>query len=166
NPPDAADWYSGFGGADAIRLRHYRVSIDDEPVELLVIHYRREAEGAELVSSYNRLGGGGWNWIGSGGHEIAAGDLSWAVRELRLVRGDRHRLTWSWYDIGGWQTTSDMLAKGLAALNRLTGRPGDATLVALGTEYQLQPDEARARLEAFMADHPQLLAPRGLIEDQ
>jgi len=50
--------------------------------------------------------------------------------------------------------------------NRLTGRPGDATLVAVASEYTQQADEARTRLEAFVADHPQLLAPRGLIEEQ
>lgn len=164
---DEADgWYSGFERADDIRLHMYSSSNKDatEPVALLVIHYRRERQDAELITSTNRITGGGWTWLGEGRRQLQSNGME--VRELRLARGTRHRLIWSWYDIGGWQTISPAVAKGFAALKRLTGQPGDATLVAIASEYELQPQRARQRLSAFIEDHPQLLAPRALIEER
>jgi len=163
---EAGDWYAGFAGADDIELRRYRPSATAAPVAVLAIHYRRETQGKELVSSRNRLHADGWNWLGAGSYRVESADGARELRELRLRRGARHRVIWSWYDIGGWQTTSPALAKGYAVVNRLTGRPGDATLVAIASEYTLEPSEARSRLERFLAQYPQMLAPRGLIEEQ
>jgi len=163
---DPDGWYAGFAGADDVQLRHYRARDKGESVGVLVIHYRREIQGKELVSSGNRLRAEDWNWLGAGHRRLEAGNTVRAVRELRVRRGGQNRLIWFWYDIGGWQTTSPALAKGFAALNRLTGQPGDATLVAIAGGYTLQPDEARSRLQSFVADHPQLLAPRGVVEKQ
>jgi len=163
---DAEGWYTGFAGADDIELRHYRASAGEDPVAVLAIHYRRETQGKELVSSLNRLNPEGWSWLGAGRQYVESANGGREMRELRLRQGARHRLIWFWYDIGGWQTTSPALAKGFAVLNRLTGRPGDATLVAVASEHTLQADEARERLAVFVADHPQLLAPRGLIGGQ
>lgn len=162
---DAADWYTGFTGADDVRLRLYPVPEWDEPVALLVIHYRRETQGAELIGSRNHLRGDTWDWIGGGAYRLQVGDREREFRELRLRRGDRRRLLWSWYDIGGWQTTSPVLAKVYAAVKRVTGQRGDATLVALGSDYGLEPEEARKRVTAFLEHHPGLLASRALIEE-
>lgn len=158
-------WYSGFTGADDIGFQRYSTADGGAGVGLLVIHYRRESQDAELISSMNRLQDDRWNWIGAGKREIKAGNHRREVREVRLALGDRHRVIWSWYEIGGWVTTSRVIAKGFAAVKRLTGQPGDATLVALGADYSHDPKEARARLHSFLADHPRLLAPRGAIEE-
>ena len=163
---DAENWYTGFKGADDVGFRHYAKADGDDTVALLVIHYRREAQGAELITSSNRLRSAGWNWLGGGEQIVPAGDRTRDVRELRLTRPDGHRLIWFWYEIGGWQTTSPMLAKMMAAVNRLTGRRGDATWVALDTGYTMQTAEARARLTAFIADHPRVLEPGSLLKEQ
>ncbi len=157
-------WYSGFTGADDIGFRRYRTADGTAEVGVLAIHYRRESQDAELVSSLNSLQTDNWNWIGAGQRQTGVGGEQHEVRELRLARGDTDRIVWSWYEIGGWATTSGVMAKGFAAVKRLTGQPGDATLVALGTEYAHSPEEARARLRAFLQDHPRLLGPRGAIE--
>lgn len=156
-------WYEGFDGADDIGFKRYNTVGESGDVGLLVIHYRRESQGAELVSSLNSLRTDDWNWIGGGMREVQAGNQQREVRELRLGRGGNHRLVWSWYEIGGWPTTSGVMAKGFAAVKRLTGQPGDATLVALGSDYAVDPEEARARLRRFVEDHPRLLDSRGAI---
>lgn len=158
--------FSGYDGADTIRGGVYRPDGRDATVRLLAIHYRQERQGAELITSGNRLYGDGWHWIGEGGRHLAIGDRTLSVRELRVGRGGDRRLIWTWYDIGGWQTAHAGMAKGLAAVRRLGGRPGDATLVAVGAEYDTNADAARDRLRAFLEAHPGVLAPRGLVEER
>ena len=160
----AQGWYTGFDGADEIAFRRYGAVGDAGAVGLLVIHYRRESQGAELINSANTLVHEPWNWIGAGRREVRVGDAHAKVRETRLVRGDEHRIVWSWYEVGGWSTTSATAAKGLAAVQRLTARPGDATLIAVGTDYGVTPSEARGRLRRFLEAHPRLLSARGAIE--
>jgi exosortase A len=160
----ADDWYRGFEGADDIRLKMYQASSESEPVGVLVIHYRHETQGAELVNSVNQLHSDGWKWLNSGDAAMRAGEQERVVRELALVRGDNHRLLWWWYDIGGWRTTSPVMAKAYAAVKRLSGQPGDATLVALGTEYGVEAEQARSRLRGFLESYPELSAPRAVVE--
>jgi hypothetical protein len=88
------------------------------------------------------------------------------VRQLRITRGTRRQVILSWFDIGGWQTNSAAVAKGIAALKRLSARSGDATLVALAAEYDTDPAAAVDRLEAFLVAHPEIRAPRGLLVEQ
>lgn len=158
-------WYTGFSGADEVVFERYSRLNDDGHVGLLTIHYRRESQGSELINSANTLVHGSWNRVGGGRRQVQAGEYDREVRELRLVRGDAHRLVWSWYEVGGWSTTSRALAKGFAAVKRLTGQAGDATLVAVGVDYGLAPGEARERLRGFLDDHPRVLSPRGVIRE-
>ncbi|MFW5969010.1 MAG: exosortase A [Halofilum sp. (in: g-proteobacteria)] len=158
-------WYAGFSDADDIGFRRYGTAGDKQHVGLLVIHYRRESQGVELINFANSLVHDDWNWTGAGRREVQVGNDHRKVRELRLGRGDNRRIVWSWYEVGGWSTTSGAIAKGFAAVKRMTAQPGDATLIAVGTDYEVAPGEARARLRRFLKAHPQLLSPRGSLEE-
>ena len=155
-------WDPGFAGADVTRHRIYRRNGATRGVHLLVVHYRRERQGAELINDQNRLYGSEWRRVAGEVRSPGVGHLS-AIRELRLASGRENRLIWSWYDIGGWLTARPVLAKAFAALNRLSGGAGDATLVAVAADYPLRPDRARSRLRAFLAAHEKLAAPRGAV---
>lgn len=165
-PASSESWYKGFEGADEIRLDMYRASPESESVGLLVIHYRQESQGAELVNSVNQLHSDGWKWLNSSDAHTRVGDQDRTVRELVLVRGDNRRLLWWWYDIGGWRTTSPVIAKAYTAVKRLSGQPGDATLVALGTEFGVEVEQARSRLRGFLERYPELSTPRAVVEMQ
>jgi exosortase A len=158
NPPSV--WDPGFQGADTTRHRLYRRSGQDS-VHLLVIHYRRERQGAELVNNQNRLFGEEWRRLRGGTYQV--GEAGPHVRELVLTKGGDRRLVWSWYDIGGRVAVRPLVAKAYGALNRLQGGSGDASLVAVAAGFPLRPEQARERLRAFLAAHPALIEPRGAV---
>jgi exosortase A len=157
-------WQPNFRGADFTRHRVYQRNGGNGSAHLLVIHYRRERQGAELVNDRNRLYGEQWRLVGSTTRPLGIGsEASRTVRELRLSAGSDDRLVWTWYIIGGWATGRPVLAKGFTAVNRLIGRPGDATLVAVAADYDLRPEQARQRIRAFLKAHPEVAEARGLV---
>ncbi|MEF8982851.1 exosortase A, partial [Thiohalorhabdus sp.] len=56
-------WEPGFQGHDVTRHRLYRQEGDAAAVQVLVIHYRWERQGAELVNEQNRLQGEQWHRV-------------------------------------------------------------------------------------------------------
>ncbi len=154
---------TGFDGADAID--HAVYGGPSGRVSLLVVHYRKEGAGAELINSQNRLYGERWTRLGEGGHTVAVAGRTLALRELRFAGGGERRLLWTWYEVGGRQTASAPVAKLVGAFRRLTLQRGDATLVALSSAYDDQPARARRRLEAFLDEQPGVAAPRGLVRE-
>jgi exosortase A len=160
----AKPWDPDFRGADLTRHRVYQRNGGDGVAHLLIIHYRRERQGAELVNNRNRLFGEQWRLVGATKRPLGIGsETSRKVRELRLSGESNDRLVWTWYDIGGWTTGRPVLAKGFAAVNRLLGRPGDATLVAVAADFDLRPEQARERIRAFLKTHPEVAEARGLV---
>jgi exosortase A len=157
-------WDPGFQGADITRHRLYRRD-GQGPVHVLVIHYRRERQGAELVNDQNHLYGKHRQWrrVRGGLVHPGQGEDGPQVREVVLARDEVHRLVWSWYDIGGRITASPVVAKAYGALNRLLGGSGDASLVAIAADYPLRPEQAREQLRAFLAAHPGLPEGRGAV---
>jgi len=165
---DATDarWSVSFRGADVLEQASYRSTEDAAPVRLLVVHYRDEESGAELVTSNNTLYAEPWRWMAEGRREIESGDNTLTVRELRLSNRREERLVWWWYDIGGRRTVDGITAKAIGAVRQLTLQPADATLVAIAADHDGEPALARERLRAFIGAHPEVTAPRGLIEER
>jgi len=163
--PGAA-WPVRFKGADQVREAVYRRSGGDGRVRLLVVHYRRQEQGGELINAQNRLVGGAWRSRGGASvRSVAlAGGRRLALRELVLDRADgSQRLVWSWYDVAGRRLVTPARAKLRGAIQRLLGDGSAATLVALASDYQYRPGEARARLRAFLAANPGLIDGRGPV---
>jgi len=164
--PAGSAWAPRFPGADVTRQANYEGAGRPGTVRLLVIHYRREEQGAELINAQNRLFGSDWRWLGGDPERVVAGPdgQRWRMRELRLESpAGRKRVVWSWYDIGGRRLVDDTRAKLWAAANRLLGGPQDASLVALAAGYRFRAQEARQRLRGFLAAHPGLAKPRGVV---
>jgi EpsI family protein len=159
-----ADWDPKFIGADVTRHRLYAAEGASGKVHLLVVHYRRERQGAELIHSRNHLDGLEWRHVASTirSRNGSRGGIS-AVREWRLANGPDRRLIWTWYDIGGRLTPHAPAAKAYAALNRLMVQPGDATQVAVATPISGDLGQARNRLADFLHAHPRVSQSRGLV---
>jgi EpsI family protein len=157
-------WEPGFRGADQSVHRVYREGNPGVPIHVLVIHYQQERQGRELVSHMNSLHGEGWSFRGQERKHIEIAQKTLPVRELRL-RGPRgqNRLIWSWYDIGGRLTTHPWKAKLYGALNKVLGTAEDATLVAIASDFESSPGQARELLRIFIEIHSQIAEPRGVI---
>ena len=158
-------WQPRFRGADLIREAAYRRG-PTSAVDFLVVHYRRQEQGAELVNAQNRLFSGDWRWLGGDPGRVVAGPEGqrWPVRELRLQGPDgRRQLVWRWYDIGGRRLVDPTRAKLWEAAHRLLGRSGDTSLVAVAAGFRYRPEQARKQLRAFLAAHPATLRGRGVV---
>jgi EpsI family protein len=89
------------------------------------------------------------------------GDLE--VEELELLRGDRKRLVWSWYRVGGSNAARLTQAKMLEVMGILKGDPTGA-LVIVSAECGASCDTQRAILERFLKSRAadlHLLADKG-----
>ncbi|MFA9460957.1 exosortase A [Thiohalorhabdus methylotrophus] len=153
--PVEGTWHPRYRGADRMVHRAYRGG--EGTVRVLLIHYRNQQQGAELISSGNSLHNGK-HWVRTGeGRETA--DLpgstdGFGVRELLLKGPGGRRLVWQWYDIGGHVTSRPIAAKLWAAWEEIrSGRP-DATLIAVATDYEGRLGPARKRLSRFLGAFP------------
>jgi EpsI family protein len=125
----------------------------DEVVTLQVHYYAAQHPGRELVMWGNRLVGGerpAWVLLDERGDELPVAADGSPVTVRRAVvgsqDGQRRLAVWSWYWMDGRVVTSDIRAKALTALDRLSGRADDAAHVAL--IVPLGDDEASARVSA------------------
>lgn len=75
------------------------------------------------------------------------------VRENLVVTPGGRVLTWHWYRINGHTLVGDAEAKLRLAGDRLLGQADESAVVVLATPADHDEDAARARLEAFLADH-------------
>jgi EpsI family protein len=85
------------------------------------------------------------------------------LQELELTRGDRRRLVWSWYRVGGRNASSLGSAKLLEIVGVLRGDPTGA-LVVVSAECETTCDAQRAILERFLKSRAadlHLLADKG-----
>ncbi len=159
-PERVGDWTSDAGrflwephyvGAAFSRSAMYRSS--DSAVGLHVALYPEVRQGAELVSSANSLIApetGGWRQVGRGSRELLLRGRELEVEEAILSGRGGALLVYRWYSISGHETSSPVRAKVLESTEKLRLRRPFAAGVVLFTDGD--DDEARARLEEFLAD--------------
>jgi EpsI family protein len=83
--------------------------------------------------------------------DLASGEIGLEQHLLSSRRGER-LLVWSWYLVGDRHTANPYLAKLLEAKSRLTGKRGEAALIAVATPYEEKIEPAAARLTGFLND--------------
>ena len=152
--PDRFDYRPHYAGARVATHQFYEGSGESAPVGFFAAWYYGQREGQEMISWEN-------------------GPTSHALGDVRLVRSAHARtvagvplienlistkggpvLTWHWYRLNGRELSSDTEAKLRLATDRLSGRPDESAVVVLSTPVaEGEPERARARLEAFLADH-------------
>ncbi|MGE5176387.1 MAG: exosortase A [Hyphomicrobiales bacterium] len=126
-------------------------------IELYAACYGRQRQGAELISSMNRVYEvrSGWRrttdeivrtlTIDGAAFPVIETDL------LNEARGaDRRRLCWQWYVVAGTATTNPYAAKWLDARALLTGHGRPSVAIAIAADYGRSPDEAAQTLADFV----------------
>jgi EpsI family protein len=155
---DAWDWRPRVLGADG-SLYSYYVSdghSEQSPVGLYLGVYRTQRPGAELVTSANVMieqEHPVWSdtLVRPRSVDLASGEIGLEQHLLSSRRGER-LLVWSWYLVGDRHTANPYLAKLLEAKSRLTGKRGEAALIAVATPYEEKIEPAAARLTGFLND--------------
>lgn len=158
-PP--ADWHNLYVNPTLRLERNYER--DGQQVGLQMAYYAAETPDSKLVSSANALAqgkDGPWAQVQRGSQAVQAEgqSLTWRTAELRhvAVQLDNNEsgrlLVWQIYWINGQLTASEAWAKALLALNRLAGRGGDGAAIMVYTA-RTSPEQATARLQAFVHDH-------------
>lgn len=150
--PAFTDWTPQFVAPSAEVARSYRAGTEQAGV--LVYYYRNQQQtGAKLVSSVNVLARdkGAYTQVSQAIRNEHVGARTLQVRETVLSNGVRRLLVWSWYWVGGTETTSDAKGKLLQVREKLLHGRDDGAAVLLYAPFDDKPEPARATLHAFAA---------------
>ena len=147
------DWAPRFKGYDYQRLgQYFRGST---VIDVAIIAYWQQLQGAELINSSNRLFDvDRWTQlrVSEGALEITSGDaIRYKEIELQGANEDK-RLFRYWYVIDGRPEIGPVRVKLRELQNLLLGRPTSAMLIAVSTVFVDNPDTARRSLDAFIRD--------------
>ncbi|MDE1464608.1 exosortase A [Spartinivicinus poritis] len=132
----------------------------NQEVELFIAHYPKEQAGSELVSFANKVyNEDAWKLLGTHSTQLQLGDITIYVKEYRMESFLQQRLIWSWYFVNNTTQSDQYRAKFQQTLAKILNRPAGGSFVALSTEYEFKPDEARAVLTKFLqATYPSIVA--------
>jgi exosortase A len=142
------DWQPHYVGAAASIFQVYRKG--ERTVTVYLGHYRNQRQGAELISSENRLDARP-RWA-SAGSVLRTEDFGRGPVELRQtrLRGPGARLVvWEWFRIGERDTVNPYAAKANLAWNKLLGLGDASAVIILATPYAERPEEAAELLRQF-----------------
>ena len=142
-------WDPTFGGSDARFMETY--SNGEHEVTLFIAYYAYQRQGAEVVNQSNQFSHKkGWQRSGGGQGEAKVDGEPMDIHSTRLVFNDDHRLVWSWYWVDGRFTGNPYVAKLLQAKAQILGGLPAAAVIAVATDYELRPSEAKPVLRDFL----------------
>jgi EpsI family protein len=158
--PNVSSWRPRFVGASAEASALYRSSRGDVYVYANV--YARQTQTAELIGNENSVAG---DWrTDEEARTSLAGDDGSVVTLTARSRAGRLWLIWYWYDIGGYEVSSDVEAKLYQGALALVGERR-AGIIALATECESDCDEAATRLTSFASTVRPVLANFLMLSD-
>lgn len=148
------DFMPNYNGHRGELFQAYRRDADGVTIGLYVAYYAQQRENAEMIAWENRLlgreGVSGWLRLGMRGDRLPTGPAA----HFFARRDDRTRISiWHWYWNNRQVVASDVLAKIILALDRVTLQPDDAAFVAVYAAYIDNPTEVREAVEDFLAGH-------------
>ena len=147
--PFQADWHPIYTGADLELLETYQENFNQ--VSVYIAYYQQQRQDKEMINSLNSVVGENYS--------IKRGDATnyidinvypnWSAYETKILshRG-RNRVVWHWYYVGGLFTINPIIAKLLYIGDLLTSRQG-SVVIAIATDYEYMPDNARTVLTNF-----------------
>lgn len=162
--PSATPWEPMFPSGDVRAHRQYRRG--DQSVDVLLIGYRQQRQGEEMISTQNHVFDGRF-WRRRGESQEAVllpGGRTLEVHETRMDSPLDSRVVWSWYVVGRHPTASPVEGKIREAWSRLTGEAELSYVVMLATPYDFRPEEGREVLRAFIRDLPRIAVPGALLQ--
>jgi exosortase A len=123
----------------------------DSLTQIDLAFYRSQHQGAEAVSSQNRLvaaTGDDWKQV----HVVDLKEGEHFVTESELRFGNQRLLVWHWYRIGSFVTPNQYIAKMFDAYNQLILGRNDATMITIATQHDSDRSISRGRLNNFYND--------------
>jgi exosortase A len=148
-------WRPAFAGADRELDATYRSG--KRRVHLVVAFYVHQRQDAKAVSSLNRIADDeAWQRVSTVPMTARIDGQTMTVPASRVVSGATHLLAWQWYWIGGRMTASALGAKLLQLQTTLLEGQRSAAAIAIAAPYEIDPAEAAATLDAFMAAQPDI----------
>lgn len=146
------DWRPSYERPTATAERFF--SDGQHAVGLLVMFYRGQAQGAELINSRNVLlpqRHPVWKMPSERPAPARLGGRPATVLQGELLSPAQRLLTWRWNRIGGTYTANDYMGKWLEARDKLLGSAqGEAGLVIVTPYDGEDPEAARAVLQGFV----------------
>lgn len=144
------EWQPNFLGAKAAQKQYFNEQY--KSVDLYLASYTFESEGHELISSQNSLFDNKiWNKARQGTRRINFLGNHFQCQELELFNRFGRRLIWSWYRINGVNTQNPIHAKLLILYHRLIRDLEEPMIIAISTEFQYYPKQARDHMTEFLA---------------
>lgn len=143
-------WMPKFHGAGGQQRAVY--TRDGKSVQVFVAWYSRQAQGAELINSENRLFDDE-DERRLGEQRVAVTSVngeSWDVDEVTVRRAERARVIWRWYRVDGDNVVDPIQAKLLEARARLRRSQALTAVVAIAADYDIEPEQARDVLKQFL----------------
>ena len=143
------NWQPVVVNPDMVVSRVY-VSSDGQ-VQLNIAYYQAQRQGAEAISSGNRLVnpyGGNWKLLGAA--SLVEGDKKFTESELKYA--DKKLLVWSWYRVGRYETADPYMAKALEAYNLIIEGRTDILLLSIATPLDDDKKMSRQSLREFWQD--------------
>jgi EpsI family protein len=159
--PNTSSWQPRFVGANAEATAVYRSSAGDVYVYANV--YVKQTQTAELIGNENSVVGD-WRTVEKAQSSAFGGDNGFIAAVTARARAGRSWLIWYWYDIGGHETSSDVVAKLYQGALGLVGERR-AGIIALATECESDCDEAATRLNNFASTVRPVLADFLMLSD-
>jgi exosortase A len=146
------EWRPSYHGAAFERMARY--DRDDGPVQVAIVSYAAQVQGAELINSENQPYDIRWHLLHEARAQVSDGrGGEHAVQATRLQGATGKLLVWYWYEVGAHLTASDALAKAYQLWATVRGCPEAATLIAVATPEEPDADGAVARLAAYVHAH-------------
>ena len=110
-PDGVADWRPLLHGADRESLENFD-GPDGAVVTRYIALYRLRPTGNRLTSNENRVADGRtWRIVGQGRHALSLAGKRTVVASDEIASGERRRLVWSFYVVGGTITARPIEAK-------------------------------------------------------
>jgi EpsI family protein len=151
-----ADWTPHFANPRATIQQVYLQS--GVRAGLYVAYYRRQRQGAELITSGNTLApttSFAWRTMGETFRVVNVNREKLPVIETQLRGQGRDLLVWHWYWVDGQYSVNPYEVKLLQAKSRLLGEGDDGAIVAVYTEIgATRTDAANVLLNFLQATLP------------
>ena len=145
------EWRPLFNGVTVEKSVQYKKP--DNNIDIYVGYYVQQHQGAELISTRNQFfDPDKWKRLSEARTEIKLGEgNNWQVKEIVIRSEQGNRILWYWYDVGGYYTARDTIAKMLELPKKLFSKKNGSTVFIISTKYQYDLGAGRRDLTSFLS---------------
>ncbi|MGI0116724.1 exosortase A [Zooshikella sp. RANM57] len=136
----------------------YQNDVTDQSLFLFSAHYTGGERDIELVSYANQLfDDDNWKILSQQVRSIEIAEKTYSFYEYVVEHDGQRRLLWSWYVLNNKVMTNIYLIKLYQAYGKLTGQFYGGSFLAMATDFDIKPSEAREKLQRFLTEAMPLL---------